>query len=178
MKVNRNDANLSHSRMIFITPKVPSPVLDIVVSYMTKSYVIFQMLKNYNSNIFIINNMILNLPFLEHGSIVVMLVVILILVVASALFVCCCCFLETSGQEPERYIVFKSDKLNVRRQMLPKLLENSSFLVHLVSIIEEWRNKVLCIEVDTKNPTVVRCDDTGINIELQGSDKIEETNNI
>ena len=107
-----------------------------------------------------------------------MLVVILILVVASAIFVCCCCFLETSGQEPERYIVFKSDKLNVRRQMLPKLLENSSFLVHLVSIIEEWRNKVLCIEVDTKNPTVVRCDDTGINIELQGSDKIEETNNI
>ena len=120
----------------------------------------------------------LHLLFLEHGSIVVMLVVILILVVASATFCCCCCFLETSGQEPERYIVFKSDKLNVRRQMLPKLLENSGFLVHLVSIVEEWRNKVLCIEVDTKNPTVVRCDDTGINIELQGSDKIEETNNI
>ena len=45
MKVNRNDANLSHSRMIFITPKVPSPVLNIVVSYITKLYVIFQMLK-------------------------------------------------------------------------------------------------------------------------------------
>ena len=32
MKVNRNDADLNHSKMIFITPKVPSPVLDIVVS--------------------------------------------------------------------------------------------------------------------------------------------------
>ena len=61
--------------------------------------------------------------------------------------------------------------------MLPKVLENSSFLVYLVSIIEEWRDKVLCIE-NKKNASVVECDETGVKIELKGIDKVEEANGI
>ena len=41
MKVNRNDADLNHSKMIYITPKVPSPVLDIVVSWINKKCILF-----------------------------------------------------------------------------------------------------------------------------------------
>ena len=61
--------------------------------------------------------------------------------------------------------------------MLPKVLENSNCLVDIVSIIEEWRNKVLCME-NTKNASVVVCDETGVKIELKGIDKIEEANGI
>ena len=113
----------------------------------------------------------------ENGNYVVILVVVIFLSVASTLFFCCCCFLETSGEDPERYVVFKSAKLHVRRQMLPKVLENSGFLVFFVSIVEEWRNKVLCIE-NSKNAAVVRCDETGVKIELKGIEKIEEVNGI
>ena len=61
--------------------------------------------------------------------------------------------------------------------MLPKVLENSSCLIYLVSIIEEWRDKVLCIE-NKKNAAVVGCDETGVKIELKGIDKVEEANGI
>ena len=73
--------------------------------------------------------------------------------------------------------MFKSDKLNVRRILLPKLLENSACLVYIVSTIEEWRNKLLCIET-SKNASVVRCDETGVTIEIQGIDKTEDANGI
>ena len=61
--------------------------------------------------------------------------------------------------------------------MLPKVLENSAFLVYIVSMVEEWRDKLLCIE-NRKNKSVIQCDESGVKIELKGIDKIEETNGI
>ena len=113
----------------------------------------------------------------ENGNIVVILVVVITSVFFFLIVFCCCCFLETSGEDPERYIVFKNDTLNVSRQMLPKVLENSSSLVFIVSLVEEWRDKILCIE-NRKNKSVIRCDESGVKIELNGVDINEEANGI
>lgn len=61
--------------------------------------------------------------------------------------------------------------------MLPKVLENSASLVFIVSMVEEWRDKLLCIE-NRKNKSVIQCDETGVTIELKGIDKAEEANGI
>ena len=104
-------------------------------------------------------------------------IILILCVAASVITIACCCFLETSGEDPERYVVFKCDKLNVRRQELPNIVENSEWLINLVSIIEGWRNKLLCVE-DTKNHTRVSCDISGIKIEIKGMDDIEEPKDL
>ena len=99
-------------------------------------------------------------------------------VISVVLVIVCCCFLETSGEDPERYVVFKCEKLNIGIKQLPTSVEHSPWLIGLVSLIEKWRNKLLCKE-DLKDLSPrVSCDISGVKIEIKGIDEIEEASGL